>query len=66
MWNFWLGVWLTQGDSSAKHSMILELAQEYRTLSGRQNELFADRLMGTESAGGTLRNVRTREKLEVK
>ena len=36
------------------------------TLGGRRNELFAGHLMGTDSAGGTLWNVRTREKLKVK
>ena len=36
------------------------------TLGGRPNELFAGSLMGTDSADGTLRNVRTREKLKVK
>jgi len=33
-------------------------------LSGRENEVF--RLMGTDSAGETLLNARTREKLKVK
>ena len=36
------------------------------TLCGGRNKLFASRLMGTGSADGTLRNVRTREKLKVK
>ena len=31
------------------------------TLGDRRNELFAGHLMGTDSAGGTLWNVRTRE-----
>jgi len=36
------------------------------TSCGGWNKLFASRLMGTGSADGTLRNVRTREKLKVK
>jgi len=36
------------------------------TSSGRGNELFASCLIGTDSVDGTLRNVRTREKLKVK
>jgi len=36
------------------------------TLCGGWNKLLASRLMGTGSADGHLRNVRTREKLKVK
>ena len=36
------------------------------TLSGGWNEVLASRLMGTDSAERTLRNVRIREKLEVR
>jgi len=36
------------------------------TLSGGQTEVFASHLMGTDSAGRALLNVRTREKLKVK
>ena len=56
---------------------VLVLAQDGRTaplrtlggpstLSGGQNEVFASRLMGTDSAGRALLNVRKREKLKIK
>jgi len=36
------------------------------TLSGGQNKVFADRLMGRDSLDGTLPRVKTRERFKVK
>jgi len=35
-------------------------------LSGRENKVFADRLMGRDSVGRTLLRVKTRERFKVK
>jgi len=60
---------VTFHDFSSAHinSEVLEMiCGGPSTLGGRRNKLLAACLMGTDSAGGTLRNVRTREKLKVK
>ena len=51
--------------TAATENMVLEMIRGGPSTSGgRRNQLFAGRLMGTDSAGGTLQNVRTREKLK--